>query len=57
MDTKKILKWTAQLLACIAIAILINVLSDKYGKGFVVLSALLIAALLFCIGKALSDKK
>ena len=57
MDTKKILKWTAQLLICIVLAIFLNILSDKYGRGVVTLNALAIALLFFCIGKSLLKMK
>jgi len=57
MDTKEILKWTAKIIACVALAFFINILSDEYGKGKVIVTALAIALLLFCIGKLLLKKK
>jgi MFS family permease len=57
MDTKEILKWTAKILTCIVMAIFLNILSDKYGRGVVTLNALAIALLFFCIGKSLLKRK
>ena len=53
MDTKEILKWTAKIMFIIVFVIIINILSDKYGEGRVMLNGLAFALLLFCIGKLL----
>ena len=56
MDTKTIIKWTIRIVAVLAMSLLMNTLSDKYGRDFVMFSALLIAGLFFCVGKALMGK-
>jgi hypothetical protein len=40
----------------IVLVVIINKLYDKYGEGKVFVMGLLIAALLFCLGKALLKK-
>jgi hypothetical protein len=57
METKEILKWTAKIIACVALAFVINILSDEYGKGRVIITTLAIALLLYSIGKLLLKKK
>ena len=57
MDTKEILKWTVKIIVCVALAIFINILSDEYGKGKVIITTLAVALLLFSIGKLLLKKK
>jgi hypothetical protein len=56
MDTKEILRWTVKIIIVITLVILINILSDKFGKDRVILNALAIALLLYCIGKLLLKK-
>jgi len=57
MERKEILKWTAKIIVCVALAFVINLLSDEYGKGKVIITTLAIALLLFSIGKLLLRKK
>jgi len=57
MDKNEILKWTAKILSLIVGIIIINILSDKYGEGRVMLNGLAFALLLFCIGNLLLKKK
>jgi len=57
MERKEILKWTIKIIICVALAFLINILSDEYGRDRVMITTLAIALLLFSIGKLLMKKK
>ena len=57
MDSKEILRWTVKILIVIVLVIVINFLSDKFGKGRVMINGLAIAFFFFSIGKLLLKKK
>ena len=57
MDTKEILRWTVKIMVIIVLVVIINILSDKFGEGRVLINGLALAGLLFCIGKLLLKKK
>ena len=56
MGTKETLRWTVKIIIVIFLVIIINILSEKFGKDRVILNALAIALLLYSIGKLLSKK-
>ena len=57
MDVKEILSWTVKIIIIIAVVYFITILSDKYGKGRVMITGFAFAGLLFSIGKLLLKKK